>query len=214
MLEQKLQDLYNVYIRVSRSSRGKPFKYRKDFTDFDPSQTVYLHRINNLLTRYKHITAEDYFTAAFELNKDEDHIPLSFFSTMAGVKAYTLFKKEQLELPPDHQLEFIKESLKFIAHFCIEQKIPLNQYITHQTGLTYDWMKHVRAHKVSLYALMEFSNLHDIISSVPEDESYMLLEDIPKRYTVYRARYVKAIEAPELVSKGIKRLKPFVDNSI
>lgn len=215
MLEKHLQNLYNNYLYASRTTRGKAFSPRKDFQKFDPKQAYYLKRICNLLDKYEHIKAEDYFAAPYLVYPDQDHFGLDFFAGMPAVKAFTILMKQKRELPPDsdYQIEKIAESLKFIAHFCMKKRIPLSEYTSYQTGITYDWMKHVKKHQVSLYTLMEFSDVYDKIGSIEGDERELFLGDSGKYYLGYKAKYLKSVKARHLVSEGVKKIKNVIESS-
>lgn len=207
-MDKYLQILYNTYLYTSRVSRDKPFSPRKDFTKFDPQDEVLLKRINNLLTKYPHIKAIDYFKAPYQLYPDQDYFDLQYFSSMKGVAAYSLYQKSLRELPPDsdYQLEQIKNSLHFIAKYCIEHKIPVSQYTSAKTGITYDWMKHLKSYQISIYSLMEFSDVYDKIMHIPEDERELFLGELGKYYLGYKTKYVKSEIAKQLVTEGIKRI--------
>jgi len=215
MITKFEQYLYNTYLYVSRTERGKPFSPRKDFSDMDPKKENHLRRIANLLTRYPHIDPKIYFKAAYEIYADQEFFELSYFSGMGAVNAYTLFMKKMRELPPDddHQIERLKESLKFIAKFCYDNKITLKEYITFQTGVTYDWMKHLKRHQISVYALMEFPQVYDTIVSVPEDERELLLGDCGKYFLGYKSKYLKSKKAQHLVSEAIKKIDKIIGTS-
>jgi hypothetical protein len=202
------QNLYNTHLHVSRVSRNKPFTARKDFSKLGAEKAAALKRIGNMLLKYPHITPELYFKAPYELYPDEEHFELKYYAGMGAIKTYTQYMKRMRELPPDHeyQMEEIKKSLKFIAKFCSEKQISLSNYITYQTGVTFDWMKHVKQHQVTIYALMEFPEMFDKIMSVPEEEREMFLGDTGKYFLGYKTKYNKSSDARHLVSEAIKRI--------
>ena len=207
------KQIYNTYLAVSRTARGEPFKPRKDFEDFDADKLYNVKRIASLLQRYPHIKPEDYFRAPYDLYSDQQ-FDLSYFANMTGVAAYTQFRKKIDTLPPDHekQLEFIADSLKFIAKFCCEKKIKLEDYTGYQSGITFDWMKHLKRHEISVYVLMEFQDIYDKILSIPEDEKEILLGDIGKYYLGYKTRYLSSEQAKTLVQEGLKKVKSIIEN--
>jgi len=215
MLTKFEQELYNTYLYVSRTSRGKPFKRRKDFSNFDEKQEMHLHRLSNFCRRYPHIKIDDYFKAAYEIYPDTELFDLSFFSRMSAVNTYTLYIKKQRQLPPDddYQIERLKESLKFIAKFCSDNKINLEDYVNYKTGITYDWMKHLKRHQISVYVLMEFPEIYDIIMSVPEDERELFLGECGKYFLGYKTKYLKSVRAQHLVEEAVKRISKIVSTS-
>lgn len=210
------KSLYNVYLKVSRSIKGKPYSYRKDFNDFEDRNAILIHRIQTMLYKYPHIDPEDYFKAPYIIYPDQDHFSLDYYVGMGAINAFTLYMKKIQELPPDDniQLEQIKKSLKFIGKYCIEHKIPLDLYAEYKTGVTYDWMKHLKAYKVSVYALMEFDNILKAISDTPEDERELFLGDAGKYFLGYKAKYIQSCFAKHLVREGIEKIKKVLNSDI
>lgn len=214
MISNIEKNLYNTYLRISRSSRNKPFSYRKDFSDIDNPTIVHLKRINNLLCKYPHIKPDDYFKAPFKVYPNADFFPLDYFSTMKGVNAYSIYRKQIQEMNPDsdEQIEFIRDSLKHIGAFCIKNKIRLNQYPKHKTGLTWDWMKHIKRHEISVYSLMEFPEIYNIITNMPDDEKELFLGDIGLYFLGYKNKYLKSQVAKQLVSEGMKKINKVINS--
>lgn len=213
MITNVEKNLYNTYLRITRSAVNKPFTYRKDFTDLDASTVLYLLRIRNLLCKYPHIKPEDYFLAPFKVYPNAEHFTLEYYAGMGAVNAYSLYMKQVQEMAPDseEQLKFIRESLKHIGTFCIRNNINVEEYPTFKTGLTYDWMKHVKKHEISLYALMEFPEIHNIISRSAEDERELFLGELGKYYLGYKSKYMQSKIAKQLVKEGISKINNIVN---
>ena len=213
MITSAEKNLYNTYLRVSRTSRNKPFSYRKDFTDLEDKIVVHLNRISNLLFKYPHIDPEDYFLAPFKVYPNAEHFAIEYYSGMGGVNAYTMYMKQLQEMPPDsdEQLGFIKKSLKTLGTFCIKNNITTEQYSSFKTGLTYDWMKHVKKHEISIYVLMEFPEISNIIKEVAEDEKELFLGEIGTYFWGYKSKYLQSKLARELVKEGIEKINKVVN---
>jgi hypothetical protein len=212
VVTQTEKNLYNTYLRISRSSRNKPFSYRKDFSDLDDSTALHLKRIYNLLSKYPHIKADDYFAAPFKVYPNADFFPLDFFAGMGGVNAYTVYMKQVQEMSPDsnEQIEFIQRSLKYIGMFCIKNGITLKQYPKHKTGVTYSWMKHVKKHEISIYSLMDFPEISNIISNTPEDERELFLGEMSRYFWGYKTKYIQSKLAKEFVEQGLKKVEKVI----
>ena len=216
MLTSLEKNIYNTYLRVSRTAKNQPFSYRKDFTDFDDSKTLWVKRIGNLLFKYPHIEAEEYFRAPFKVYPNAEHFTLEYFAGMGAVSAYSLYMKQIQEMPPDseEQLKFIQKSLKYIGTYCIRNKINVNQYATAKTGVTFDWMKHVKKHEVSVYALMEFPEISKTISEAAEDEKELFLGDVGLYFWGYKTKYIQSEIAKQLVKEGISAINKVVKSKI
>lgn len=215
MITNVQKKIYNTYLYVTRTSEGKPFNARKSFDKMDDSTILFLTRIGNLLNRYPHIDPVEYFTAPYKIYPNAEHFTLEYYAGMGAVSAYSSYMKQICEMPPDSnaQLEFIKRSLKFIGSFCLKNGIELEQYPFHKTGVTYDWMKHVKKHEISIYVLMEFPEINTIINKVENDERELFLGDIGENYHNYKSKYIKSKLAKELVRQGTEKVKKIINQS-
>jgi hypothetical protein len=175
---------------------------------------LHLKRIYSLLVKYPHITPEDYFTAPYKVYPNAEHFGLDFFAGMGGVAAYTNYMKQIQELPPDseEQLEFIKRSLKYIGSFCIRQKITLEQYPTHKSGITLDWMKQIKKHEISIYVLMEFQEISNLIREVADDEKELFLGDVGTYFWGYKSKYNQSEFAKKLVKEGLAKINKIIND--
>ena len=152
--------------------------------------------------------------APFKVYPNSEHFALDYFAGMGGVAAYSTYMKQIQEMPPDsdEQLEFIKRSLKYIGSFCIRQKIQLSAYPTHKSGLTYDWMKHIKKHEISVYVLMEFQEISNIIKEVADDEKELFLGEVGTYFWGYKAKYNQSKFAKQLVSEGMNRIEKIIND--
>ncbi len=208
------KNIYNTYLRISRTARNKPFSYRKNFDNLEDSICVSLHRINILLQKYPHIDPEDYFLAPYKVYPNEEYFEIEYFAGMGAINAYSIYMKQLQELPPDReeQLQFIKKSLRFLGMFCIKNKINISDYPTFKSGITYDWMKHVKMHQVSIYSLMDFPGISDIIQKSEQDEKNLFLGDISEYFWGYKSKYIQSKIAKKLVRKGIEKIENIINN--
>lgn len=182
----------------------------------DDATLLHLHQISNLLFKYPHINPEDYFTAPFKVYPNAEHFALDYYAGMGGVGAYSMYMKQLQEMPPDseEQLNFIKDSLKYIGSFCIKNNITLEQYPEFKTGITYSWMKQIKKHEISVYVLMEFAEICNIIKEVAEDERELFLGEIGKYYWGYKSKYIQSKFAKQLVQEGMSKINKIVNNKI
>ncbi|MFA5754335.1 MAG: hypothetical protein WC905_03235 [Patescibacteria group bacterium] len=197
-------------------SENKPFTPRKDFSEINDSILMNLKRIGNLLFKYPHISQEDYFLAPYKVYPSAEHFTLEYYAGMGAVAAYSLYMKQIQEMPPDsdEQLECIRKSLKTLGSFCIKNNISINKFPTFKTGLTYEWMKLVKRHEISIYVLMEFSEINTIIEKTPDDERELFLGDFGKYYLGYKSKYLQSKIANQLVKDGIKCINQVINNKI
>lgn len=214
MLPEKQQKIYNQHLRISRSCRDKPFKLRTDFSDFkDKTKIHILQRLEMFFNKFPNVNEEVYFKAPYLIWKDKDYFDLSFYLTPVATRAYTVYKKQLLEQDPDNDdnVEFVRQSLMFITKYCIEKHISLKEYYTLQTGVTYDWMKHIRQAKISPYICFGFDNIDDIIYQVPEDERDLLLGSFADKFYNYKQQYNKSKHIKHMVKTGLQKINEWIE---
>jgi hypothetical protein len=217
MITEEEKELYNTYLIVSRSSRNKPFKTRKNFDGFEETKDyMAVKRLYRFLLQFPQIKPETFFKAPFKLYKDVEYINLNFYNTQKAVKAYTTYMKQLQEESPDseHHIDFIKRSLRYIGMFCIKNKIPIEEYPTYSSGVTYTWMKHVRDHSISIYVMFYFTDIFDIIYSTLKDELDLLLGNVINNLSIYKNRFNVSKTARHVVNEGFNRIKRVVDKGL
>ena len=119
--------IYNCYLKNLR--KGQPYKFRKDFSDLEPNNAAYLQKISYFLNKYNHIDCEEYFDAFNALHPEEKYPPLNYFYSRGALKTYALYKKQQEDRNHEKQFDKIKDGLRFIGMYCINNNIPLNKYL-------------------------------------------------------------------------------------
>lgn len=216
MLTKDLQDLYNSYLYSLKTNQGQPFTARKNFTELeqDLSALKDLMRIRNMLNRFTHISPKTYFDAPFKLHKDEKYFSLGYFASMKAIADYRTYSKLlELEDPDSpNQIEFLIKSIKFIGSYCLQNKISLDNYLTYKKGVTYEWMIHYKNREISIYSLMEFTNVYDIICKIENDIKGFLIDDLSDNFLKFKMRYNKSIKAKKTLQQGIKIIKKHLKN--
>lgn len=215
MTEQE-RNIYNKHLIISKALRNKPFKRRVDFTEFEQdTRYLYIKKLAIFFSKYSDIDIDVYFTAPYKLYPDTAYFDLQYFASPRAVKTYSLYRKEQDLKNPDEQIEFIKQSLHFLASYCIEKKIQLEEYSRYkETSIEPEWMYHIQKSKISRYSLMEFSGIHDIINQTPKDEVALLLGDFGTNYTDYKYRYNCSKTLKPFLVKAHEKIKFFIDKKL
>jgi hypothetical protein len=201
--------IYNTYLKVSRSRKGLPFKYRKDFSYLQDIYVNNLKKLSIFFAKFSHINLEDFIRAPYEVYSDQEHFELDYYVTLKATKAYTLFIKKREALDPDNeeQLHNIINSLKFITAFCKEQQIDIVDYIEHRTGNSASYILHLREHRVNVYSLFGFSAFErNIRSSDIELLNFVLGEDFLNNLSRYRLKFFASKKAKVLVELGIQKI--------
>ncbi len=206
-------NVYNTYLVTSRKLQNKPFKVRKHFEKFTEHKDYpFVVRLTSFFQRFPQIDQQKYFEAPFKVYPDEIYFDLKYYTSQAAIKAYSIYMKQQRDQMPDtdEQLIFMRDSLRFILKFCLDNKIKLDEYISYRPKSTFSWMQHLKEHKISIYVLFGFENLQETINLIPQDEVTLLLgEDINSIYR-YKTRYHNSSKAKLLIHKGINKIKELI----
>jgi len=202
--------IYNTHLRISRSKKGLPFKYRKDFSYLLDIIVINLKKISIFLAKFPHIKLEDFIKAPYEIYPDEQHFELDYYTTLKATKAYTLYQKKLESMDPDaeEQLKNIIESLKFISLFCREQKISIDEYINHITGNNLSYVLHLKEHRINAYTLFGFPSFERSIRALDSQLiKFVLGEDFYNNLSSFRLKFFASKKAKTLVELGIKKIK-------
>ena len=57
--------IYNTYLRVTRTAQNKPFRYRKNFDNFEDTKNyMYVKKLAMFFKNYKHVDPDIFFQAS------------------------------------------------------------------------------------------------------------------------------------------------------
>ncbi len=200
---------------MSRSEKNKPFKLKKDFSNIvNTDKHKFLKRISVLFQKHPEITPDTFFRAPYKLYPDVEYFGLDYFSTMRAVKAYTTYKKQIFLQDPDSQIEQVKDSLKFIAQFCIEHRLYFHQYPYHRTTDLFTWMQHYKQNKINAYSVMEFPNIFSSVKSLAEDIQKIFVSEFVEQFQNLYTSYNKSQELKPYIQKAIPVLSNFVERQL
>jgi hypothetical protein len=209
------QHIYNTHLAVSRSQKNKPFRLKKDFEDIvDTDKHKFLKRISTLFKKHPEIDPDVFFKAPYKLYPDVEYVGLDYFSTMRAIKSYTLYKKMSFLQDPDSQLDSVKQSLRFIANYCIERKIYFHQYPYQRDSDLFVWMVHYKQNKINIYSIMEFSDVFSSAKSLAEDLQKMFVSDFIEKFQSLYTNYQNSQQLKPYIQKAIPILSNFVEKQL
>ena len=148
------------------------------------------------------------------LYQDVEYFGLDYFSSMRAVKAYSLYKKQIFIQDPDQQIESVKESLRFIANFCVQNKIQFYQYSNFRTSDTFAWLTHYKQNKINAYSLMEFTNIFSSVKGLPEDIQNLFARDFVDNFQQLYTNYNNSNLLKPYVQKATSILSSFVEKQL
>lgn len=214
-VSKSMADIYNLHLSSYKKHQNKPYKFKVNFENFEeekPEEYVYLIKLDRILSSNSQINQYLYFQAPYEIYKDKEYFSLQFYTTMAAIKTYNLYTKQlNAKLPDnDDQLQFIKESLKFIQNFCITHKLNLSEYLIYREFVTLSWATHIAECKVSPYVMLGFETfgiiVYNLLFNMAPDERELLLEDFVENFRLYSSNYKKSKITKVFVTKGIQQI--------
>jgi hypothetical protein len=212
MLSEKQKTIYNWFVRAQRINNNKPFRPRKNFDKFDEEKYLPdLIKIEKIFEKSPHLFRKEYFDAPYILHsKDKDRfLPLNYYSSIKGITACTSYFKLLQQQNPDEQLDFIRDSLKFIVEFCLKHKIGFYDYINYKTIAQKDCLKHLKQHYISWYVVLSFPGFLKLVQQMPNDEFTLYFgSDIDLNNLI--SRWSESIIARPYLEKKLKEMNLFV----
>lgn len=207
--------IYNKHLLTSRRLRNKPCKSKKDFSDIaNTDKHKFLKRISNLFKKHSEIDVDVFFQAPYILYPDVEYFGLEYFSSMRAVRSYTLYKKQLFLQDPDSQLDSVKDSVKFIANFCIQNNLYLHQYPQHRTADMYTWMKHYKENKVNLYCMFMFSGVFSSVKELSQDLQTFFVSNFVEQFHTLHTKYNNSKEVKAFLTKAYSKISKFVENRV
>ena len=191
------ENIYNCFLKAYR--KGQPFQPRKDFSRITPTILLSLKKLNAFFAKFKH--------------PDEPCPHIDFFITRTAIRAYSLSIKKREDESPEKQSEKIKESIRFIAMFCLKNRILLDEYLKFKVANMPVWMQHYREHTVNPYSLMEIGSI-DTFKNLAEDEKALWAGDFFEKIDCYKTRYHNSPKTKFLVREATKKIKDFLKKEL
>ena len=200
-------EIYNTYLSVSRGSRGKPWKARKDFTGFnDTPDGVSCKKLEMFFNKFPTIDVRDFLMAPYTVYKDEDLFPLSFYTTQKAIAIYSAMNKQKQEEMPDSegQIEDIRKSLKYIATICVSRGITLEQFCDEKFGYTNAALIDYRKKLINIYVLIKLPSFDSIVNSLSPQDKELYLQGVHNNIGKFKMRLNTSTRAKVLVEGGLK----------
>lgn len=207
--------IYNKHLIISRKVKNKPFKLKKDFSNVTDSKIhKFLKRISTLFAKHPEIDMDVFFEAPYKLYSDVEYFDLEYFASMRAVRSYTMYKKQKFLQDPDSQLEEVKQSIKFITHFCIDNNIYFHQYPFHRTTDLFTWMEHYKQNKINIYAMMEFPDVLSAARSLAVDLQQFFVSNFIENFSTLYQNYNKSAHIKPFLKKAFPVVSNFVNQQL
>jgi hypothetical protein len=207
----KEQYIYNCYLEVSRKLNSQPFRYRKNFDNFEEKEEyIYITKLAYFFSKFENINIKDFFEAPYFVY-NEKYFDLKYFTSQKAIKAYTIYQTKFLPENPDHSqtLEKIKNSFVYIFNFCKTNGVKLEDYLKFKqpNSQWHEFMLHVKNREVIIYPLFMFPNFDKTIQQYDNDIREFVFGDIFTRLNFYRTKYHVSEKAKKLCILIFDKLK-------
>lgn len=201
-MTNKEQYIYNCYLETSRKINNLPFRYRKDFEDFDKKEEfIYVNKLSNFFGKFESINVKDFFEAPYFVY-NEKYFDLKFFTSQKAIKAYTIYQTKFLVDNPDNDktIEKIKESFIFLYKFCKEKNITFDNYIDFiQTDNKLNqFFIHLKNRDIILYVLFVFPNFDKTLKNLDKELKELMFGDTINNINFFRTKYYSSSRAKKI----------------
>ena len=214
-MQKQEKEIYNTFLRITRTQNNKPFQYRKNFDNFE-SHTDYpfIQKLSRFFKKFPHIRIEEFMVAPYKVYPDAaQYYDIKFYTTPKAIKLYSLYMDNMAAQSPDNDqhIEQIKESMFFIFKFCRDTNITLQEYTEHMSGDIHTVLSHIRDRKITPYVVFGIKDLGDIARGYPSDFlDFMAGKNFQERVDLYRSRYYNSRKAKAIIQKSIKHITKLI----
>jgi hypothetical protein len=216
MISDFEKNIYNSFLKNSRASSNKPYTYRKDFSNLDEKIFICLKKLSSFFNRNKSVKLDDFFRAPYTIYPDNGYVDLSFYTTLKAAKAYTIFQKQREKLEPDDvdQLTSTKDSFKFIAEYCKQNSISIDNYISFKDENIFAFLVHLKERKINIYSLLTFDNFErNFKASDNEVIRFMLGDDFVSNLNTFKVKYFNSKKCRFFAETCKEKIKKSLNSS-
>jgi hypothetical protein len=210
-----IDQIYNTYLRISRSKKNLPFKLRKDFSNIQNEEKYpVLLKLENFFKRNPYVNLNDFFEAPYNVYEDEKDFGLEFYLSQKAVKIYNLYQKKKTFSDPDSDIQrkAVLNGLEFIYGFCKLKKITIDDYINHMTNGMATVFIHLKEKQISIYNCLAFDDFQKTINKHNYELLDFMLGDTISKISIFRTKYYSSKKCMNISKQGLKILKEKLAN--
>lgn len=189
-ITEREKGIYNDYLYTSRSAQNKPTRFRKDFTKLKDEDFIALKKLSAFFSKHTHINYKDWFAAPYEVYSKTEYFDLKFFNTRKALKCYSIYMKEREMSNPDSEsvIESVKNGFRYIAKYCIENSITIDEYIKHYTNNIPTCLLHLQEHRINFYTLHALE-AEPTIKAIEKDVLEFIIKDFQTIFVNTRTKF-------------------------
>jgi hypothetical protein len=200
-------EIYNAYLGTSRRAMNQPWKARKNFDGFEKTPDgIICRKLELFFKKFPQISPHEFFKAPYEVYKDDSTFPLNFYTTQKAIAVYTALQKQKQEESPDteNQIKSIKESLKYIASYCIEKGITLEQYCKGNSSYVQKPFVDFAEKRLNIYVLIKLPFFDTQLNSLNLQDKELYLKETFNSIAKYKMRLNTSSRAKSLIDEGLR----------
>jgi hypothetical protein len=215
MISEIGKRIYNYYLRAYRVNNGKPYRAKINFDGFEKKEDfLYVQRLELFFKKFPHLLKYDFFNAPYQLYRDDEKwFSLKYYSSYKGLRTCLDYYQSLLKNTPDDQIDFLRESMKFIAEFCIEKNISVQEYPFYKSVTQHDFLKHLKEHRISWYMVFGIPGMLDHLHKMDPDEFELYFGDSINLGEL-QFKYSTSPKGKEIIEKGMKKMSEIVAKTL
>lgn len=213
MISETQKQIYNLYLRSLAEGSDRPYRVRKNFDKLKDEYKVELEKLEKFFLKFPHLFRYEFFQAPYKIYQDENKFYSLKFYSGKGLQTCLAYFKNLKESEPDEQLDYIKESLKFIANFCVEKNIRLDQYIGYKSVAQNDFLLHLKQHKISFYAIFAIPGVYYHLLNIPDDEFGLYFGDDLDLDGMWN-RFNGSKKAKSYLEENVPKIEEWIRNNL
>lgn len=213
-MDRNIENIYNTYLKISRSRKNLPYKLRKDFSDIgNHKDYTTLLKLESFFQRNPYVNINDFFDAPYKIYKEENHFDLNFFLSQKAIKLYNIFQRKKTFLDPDSdiQKDAVKNGLTFIYNFCKHNNIKISEYLNHKTNSMNTVFIHLKEKNISIYNCLAFPNFHSYANNQNFELMEFMLGDIFSKIPNFRTKFLSSKKCKKISTEGLKIIAELLD---
>lgn len=215
-LSENKKKIYNLYLKAYRQNNDKPFRTKKNFSDIQKNDSLIanLTKIESIFLKYPAFFSQNYFDAPYKIYNDEKkYYPLSFYSSQKGINSCISYLNWLRDSDPETQFEHFKNSFKFVANFCVEKGINLEDYVNYCSVSQNDCLLHLKQHKISWYLVFNIPGFYPLLYNLPKDEFQLYYGDKIDLQKIY-SRYHLSTKTVKYMNTLREKIATYIKNQL
>lgn len=208
MLSETQKNIYNSFLKITRTVKNKPFRYRKNFDNIDSTTEVILKKLERLFISHPSISYETFFTAPYKIYNEQEFFDLQFFVTQKAIKCYSTYVKQKETEDPDSEnaINTSKAACSFIYRFCKDANITLDKYKHSVEGNIPLPILHLKEHKINYYTLHAL-NIKELVAPDMRSVFTLMFDNFFNTYSSTQQKFIKSTRHKMAIRTALKLIE-------